>query len=170
MRAVALGCWLVLLSHAAALAQNDVTPAEVEPPLEIVVPEPSEELPLPPAATPTETVLPLAPRGAQVGQLRAGMFVTSAELYPRVRIEDADDMHPQAVPAIIAVMDPHRDRRVRLAQHTAPINGLVFVKIFVPPYPPRSVKVKHEEIELDWGEYEIKIEAEDGVVEIEYED
>ena len=53
-----------------------------------------------------EIVLPLATSAAQGGQLRPGMFVTSAELFPRVRIHDADDMHPRAVPAIIAVMDP----------------------------------------------------------------
>lgn len=158
---------LSMLVCGVSQAQSVVTPADVEPPLEIVVPsDPSEELPLP--AEP-EALLP-TPRLSQDGQLRPGMFVTSAELYPRVRVKDADDIHPHAVPAIIAVMDPHRDRRARHAQQTGPNLGLVFVKIFVPPQPPRSVKVKHEEIELDWGEYEIKIESEDGVVEIEYED
>jgi hypothetical protein len=159
---------LGMLLGGGAYAQGVATPADVEPPLEIVVPsDPSEELP-PPAAEP-EVLLP-TPRLSNDGQLRPGMFVTSAELYPRVRVKDADDIHPHAGPAIIAVLDPHRDRRARHAQHTGPNLGLVFVKIFVPPHPPRSVKVKHEEIELDWGEYEIQIESEDGVVEIEYED
>ena len=169
MRALAMGVLLLICASRMASAQGVPTPADVEPPLEIVVPlDPSEELPLPSAQP--DIVLPLAARGTQDGQLRPGMFVTSAELYPRVRVKDADDIHPHAVPAIIAVMDPHRDRRVRQALHTGPNYGLVFVKIFVPPQPPRSVKVKHEEVELDWGEYEIKIESEDGVVEIEYED
>jgi hypothetical protein len=167
MRMLAMGL-LGMLIGGSAQAQGVVTPADVEPPLEIVVPsDPSEELPTP-AAEP-ERLLP-TPRLSHDSQLRPGMFVTSAELYSRVRVKDADDVHPHAVPAIIAVMDPHRDRRARQAQHTGPNLGLVFVKIFVPPHPPRSVKVKHEEIELDWGEYEIQIESEDGVVEIEYED
>jgi hypothetical protein len=171
MRVVAISL-LGILIGGSAHAQGVVTPADVEPPLEIVVPsDPSEELPAP-AAEP-EVLLP-TPRLSSDGQLRPGMFVTSAELYTRVRVKDADDIHPHAVPAIIAVMDPHRDRRARHAQHAGPNLGpnlgLVFVKIFVPPHPPRSVKVKHEEIELDWGEYEIQIESEDGVVEIEYED
>jgi hypothetical protein len=168
MRWWALCLLLLLATGRGALAQGVATPADVEPPVEIVVPAPNEELPLPPAAA--EAVLPLAPRAADDAPLRPGMFVTSAELYPRVRIEDREDIHPHAVPAIIAVMDPHRDRRARLAQHTGPNLGLVFVKIYVPPFPPRSVRVKREEIELDWGDYEIKIEAEDGVVEVEYED
>jgi hypothetical protein len=149
-----------VLSGATAAAQGVATPGDVEPPLEIVVPDPSEELPLPDAQP--VVVSPIAPSAARDGQLRPGMFVTSAELYPRVRIEDADDVHPRAVPAIVAVMAPHRGARAS--------GALVFVKVLAPPQPPRSVKVKHDEIELDWGDYEINIEAEDGVVEIEYED
>jgi hypothetical protein len=152
-----------------AEAQGVVTPAEIEPPVEIVVPlDASEELPLPSASP--EVVVPLAPNNTPDGRLRPGMFVTSAELYPRVRVEDADDIHPHAVPAIIAVVDPRHGRFSRHGLSGDAGVGLAFVKIFVPPQPPRSVKVKHDEVELDWGEYEIKIESDDGVVEIEYED
>ncbi len=165
MRRMAMSLFIVLTATALSPAQGVPTAADVEPPLEIVVPDPTEELP-PPAAQP-DVVLP---RAAHNAQLRPGMFVTSAELYPRVKIDDAHNIHPQAVPMIVAVMDPRSARRTRFAQTSGTSLGLVFVKVFAPPYPPKSVKVKHDKVELDWGEYEIKIESEDGVVEIEYED
>ena len=148
----------------------------VAPPVEIVVPAGPEEIP-PPAASRSKRVIV---EGRST--LRPGMFVSSeVELYPYVRVEDAEEICYGAVPMVVAVMDPregpwhphynrwrHRHRHYGSTKYAGV--PLVFVKVMVPPTPPRRVRVQHEEIELDYGDYQVNIDAEDGVVEVEYDD
>lgn len=177
MRRVIWGICMSTLAMADALAaQQSPTPGDVAPPPEIVVPAQPEEIP-PPA---TEA----APRAVVSGDvLRPGMFVVGeVELFPRVRVEDANEIHPRAVPMVIAVMDPregpwhphaNRGRLFGRKRHTAGKfvgTPIVLVTVMVPPKPPRSVQVQHEEIELNYGNYQVNIDCEEGVVEIEYDD
>ena len=83
-------------------------------------------------------------------------------LYPRVKVDDADDIAPGAVPIVVAVRNP----QPRFGPHC------VFVRVFAPACPPRRVKVNGSghKVHLDYGKYEIEIEADDGRIEIEYDD
>ncbi len=167
---------LAVAANDFAVAQQGPTPGDIAPPPEIVVPARPEEIPPP-------VIKASPPAVVSAGVLRPGMFVSGeVELYPRVRVEDANEIHPRAVPMVIAVMDPHegpwhphshrfrlfgRHRRTTGQQVATPI---VFVTVMVPPWPPRSVQVQHEEIELNYGDYQVNIDCEEGVVEVEYDD
>jgi hypothetical protein len=168
--------WIVVLAATPAALAQVPTPADVAPPPEIVVGQDPEEIP-PPRTDPREPIspsdVPRAIPSPDGGQLRPGMFVDGVELYPHVRIEDADEIARNATPMIIAVVDPRarfghrghwRGRRV-----VAGPPPLVFVQVFVPPRPPQAVRVKHEEIDLYYGGRKINIDSEDGVVTIDYE-
>jgi hypothetical protein len=52
------------------------------------------------------------------------------------------------------------------------IPGCVYVEVCVPPGPCRDVKVKDggAKIELDYGDYEVKVTASRGVVTVDYDD
>src|SRR5687767_3357870 len=53
-------------------------------------------------------------------------------LYPHVRVKDADDMAPGAMPVAVAVRDPNCGKGPA---------GLVFIKVCVPIGPPCKVRV-----------------------------
>ena len=88
-------------------------------------------------------------------------------LYPRVKLEDCHKIAPGAVPVIVAVKDPNICRK----HCRCCLPQCVYVQVFVPPCPLLRVKVnKHgDEIELDYGKYEVDIDSENGVVEIDYD-
>ena len=83
------------------LAQEDPSPSDVAPPPEIVVPTNPEEIPPP---SPSDVRVD-GREGAE--RLKVGTIVSGdLELYPRVRVDDPDEIHPRAVPFILGVMDP----------------------------------------------------------------
>ncbi len=91
------------------------------------------------------------------------------ELYPRVKYEDLNNIHPFAVQKIVAVKDP-RDRR-KLCGTCAP--PCVYVMICVPPSGRFKFDVKrkdHSKVEYDYGDYEIEITSKNGVVYVDYDD
>ena len=83
-------------------------------------------------------------------------------LYPRVEVEDANNIAPGAVPIVVAVRNP----RPRFGPEC------VYVRVFAPACPPRRVEVsdRGRYVRLDYGKYEVEIEADDGRIEIEYDD
>jgi hypothetical protein len=168
----------VLIGANSIAAQEPPLSDDIAPPPEIVVAEDPEEIP--PPRDPREPLSPSdVPRvlPSEGGQLRPGMFVEGVELYPHVRIEDADEIARNAVPMIIAVIDPrggpwHPHVRRSHWRHSGQRVGappLVFVQVFVPPKPPQAVRVRHEEIDLYYGGRKINIDSERGIVKIDYE-
>ena len=97
-----------------------------------------------------------------------GEFVTHpVPLFDCVRVEDRDNVHPAALPAVIAVRDP------RLPSHLpASLAPPVFVEICVPPCECNRVRISRNgsRIDLDYGEYEIQITSSRGRVSIDYDD
>lgn len=83
-------------------------------------------------------------------------------LYPHVRIDDADEAPRRGVHRILAVKSPDPAR----------FPGCVYVKVLVPPVPCREVEVDDggAKIKLKYGNCEVEIESEDGVIEVEYDD
>lgn len=93
----------------------------------------------------------------------------TVELYHRVKYEDLDNVHPRAVKKIVAVKDPCAKEEVCGA--CAP--PCVYVMICVPPMDRFEYDVKrkdHSKVEYDYGEYEIEISSDDGVVHVNYDD
>jgi hypothetical protein len=111
---------------------------------------------IPPPALPAAPAEPPLSYGSVVRQQVA--------LYPHVRVKDADDVAPGALPIVVAVRDPN-------CAHPKAA-GVVFVKVCVPIGAPCKVRVNKRgtELELDYGEYEIEIRSERGVVTIDYDD
>jgi hypothetical protein len=152
---------LCCLSLLAAVGLPRLTAAEEPLPEPPKPPRSAKLQPLPPAPEPVPApALPSVP----VEGLSFGSILTEpVALYPHVRVKDADDMAPGAVPVFVAVRDPNCGRGPA---------GLVFVKVCVPTCPLCKVRVKKggAEVELDYGEYEIDVRSRNGVVTIEYED
>lgn len=96
----------------------------------------------------------------------AGPMFEGVPLYPRVTYEDLDNVHPCGVPTIVQVLDPCEN----------PCNTCgprcVFVKICIPPNQPPRIKVEDHgrKIKYKYGEYQVEIESEDGVVSVDYDD
>ncbi|MCH2209892.1 MAG: hypothetical protein MK110_01210 [Fuerstiella sp.] len=89
-------------------------------------------------------------------------------LESHVRIRNADEIAPGALPVIVAVRDPH------LPAWDTPgcVEQLTYVQVFVPPIPLREISVSscRTRIELDYDDWEIKIRSCNGVIEVEYDD
>ncbi|REJ85827.1 MAG: hypothetical protein DWQ34_28280 [Planctomycetota bacterium] len=82
-------------------------------------------------------------------------------LYPCVKVEDADNIHPCAVPIIVSVADPCN-----------PCCGCRHVQICVPPDCCPKIKTNKDgtKVEYDYGEYEVDIKAKRDVVIVNYDD
>lgn len=83
------------------------------------------------------------------------------ELYACVKVEDEDNIHPCAVPLIVAIVDPCNPCCCR------------YVQICVPPCecPPEIESNRSgTKVEYDYGEYEIEIKSKDDYVEVNYDD
>lgn len=92
--------------------------------------------------------------------VRPGAFVgPEVALFAKVRVKDRDNIYPRAIPKCIAIRAPHGP-------------GCVFVKVFVPPYPAREVDVEDggRKLKLDYGDYEVEVESDDGRITIDYDD
>ncbi|WP_166820324.1 hypothetical protein [Thalassoroseus pseudoceratinae] len=91
---------------------------------------------------------------------RAGQCVsTPMQCFPRVKVKDRKDIHPAAVPTNVAIANP-----------LGP--GLVFVKVFVPPFPPEKQEVKDRgrKVKLEFDDYKVEVESKDGYIEVDYDD
>lgn len=85
------------------------------------------------------------------------------ELFACVKIEDEDNIHPCAVPMIVAIADPCNECCCR------------YVMICVPPSdccdcPEIETSRSGKKIEYDYGEYEIEIKSKDDYVVVNYDD
>jgi hypothetical protein len=86
------------------------------------------------------------------------------QLFACVKVEDEDNIHPCAVPMIVAVADPCNECSCR------------YVMICVPPAdccndgPEIETSRSGRKVEYDYGEYEIEIKSKDDYVVINYDD
>lgn len=80
-----------------------------------------------------------------------------------VRVEDECNIAPHAVPVVVAVRDPNA------CEHNP--NALVFVQVFTPPCPPRSVRVSpcQTRVTMCFGQYEVDIKSKNGMVVVDYD-
>jgi hypothetical protein len=81
-----------------------------------------------------------------------------------VRVEDECNIAPHAVPIVVAVRDPqscHRGCQERVS----------FVQIFVPPCPPREIRVSpcRTRLRMDFGQYEVDIKSGNGMIVVDYD-
>jgi hypothetical protein len=84
-----------------------------------------------------------------------------------VRIKDADEVAPWAVPVVVVVRDPHLSR----FGSCDCIERLVYVEVLVPPCPIQRMRVSpcKTKIRLDYGRYEVDIVSRGGVIEVDYD-
>ena len=82
-----------------------------------------------------------------------------------VRVKGADNICRHAVPAVVAVRDPH------LCGHE-PVERVVYVQVMVPPCPPRKVEISpcRTRVQLCFDDYEVEITSKSGVISVEYDD
>ncbi|WP_166821963.1 hypothetical protein [Thalassoroseus pseudoceratinae] len=116
------------------------------------------ELPVLPRPNTIRTI-PVQPRTISVAQ--------PLPLFPNVRVEDRDNIHPCAVKEIIRVKDP------RPNCHACGSPGYVFIEICVPPNCRPEIDIKRKDgskIEYDYGDYEVEITSKKGYVKIDYDD
>ncbi|MFO1003643.1 MAG: hypothetical protein U0936_25195 [Planctomycetaceae bacterium] len=81
-----------------------------------------------------------------------------------VRVEDECKIAPNAVPVVVAVRDP------KMCTHDV-MERVVFVQVFVPPCPPRSMEISpcHTRVKMDFGMYEVDIKSKDGLIVVDYD-
>ena len=157
---------------------------EIVPPAPLYAPGTAEGPFVPLPADPPGTLTPvpeptLAPQSIQ--PVPQGIPLTTSapqppvetyqtiELYPYVKYEDLDNVHPFAVKKIVAVKDPRAPKQ--LCGNCAPPS--VFVMICVPPTGRFEFDVKRKDyskIEYDYGKYEIEITSKNGIVYVDYDD
>lgn len=110
----------------------------------------------PPVPVPDEGV-----GGAMIGEgVPSGEPI---ELFACVKVEDRDNIHPCAVPMIVAVTDPCNPCCCR------------YVMICVPPTdccdcPKIETSRSGTKVEYDYGEYEVEIKSKKDYVEVNYDD
>ena len=82
-----------------------------------------------------------------------------------VRVEDACNIAPNAVPVVVAVRDPN------MCAHECQ-ERLAYVQVFVPPCPPRSISISpcHTRVTLCFGRYDVEIKSRNGVIVVDYDD
>ncbi|MCA9058454.1 MAG: hypothetical protein KDA85_08145, partial [Planctomycetaceae bacterium] len=89
-------------------------------------------------------------------------------LAPFVRIEDPQNIAPNAIPIVVAVRTPG------LCDHACDCctESVVFVQVMAPPCPVRKLKVSpcRTRVDLDFGTYEITITSTAGVITVDYSD
>lgn len=132
-----------------------------------VPPAPGPQLSAPPLTPiPEGTPLPdgsyVLPGPGPVGpMLEPGAF----DLYPCVKYEDKDHIHPCAVTKIVAVKDPR-------PKCECDPSGCVYVPICVPEHICPKVKVEDggREVTYDFGDYKVEIESKRGTVFVDYDD
>lgn len=90
---------------------------------------------------------------------------TPVELYHCVKYEDERNIHPCAVPMIVAVPDPCPDP-------CSCTRRCVYVKICVPPCECAQIKCRRAgtKVIYDFGKYEVEITSRKGVVRVDYDD
>jgi len=90
----------------------------------------------------------------------------SIVLFDCVRYKDLRNVHPCAVPKIVAVQDPCYDARSCCGPKC------VYVKICVPPCGCECIKVsrKGAKVTYDYGKYRVEITSRRGVVTVDYDD
>ena len=81
-----------------------------------------------------------------------------------VRVEDACNIAPNAVPIVVAVRDPGmclHDRHERV----------VYVQILVPPCPPRSISISPclTRLTMCFGRYDVDIKSMNGLIVVDYD-
>ncbi len=104
-----------------------------------------------------------SPPPAPVPQGQPGQFVPEAvPLYPYVQVKDANKVPAFAVQRILAVASPDPLR----------FPGCVYVPVSVPPTPCQGVKVKDggAKTVLNYGEFEVEVTSNRGVVTVDYDD
>ena len=106
---------------------------------------------------------PLPVPDAAGGEAIVGPGVPTSEpieLYACVKVEDRDNIHPCAVPMIIAIADPCNPCCCR------------YIQICVPPCGCPQIKVKKHsrEVEYDYGSYEVEIKSKNGILYVDYDD
>ncbi len=81
-----------------------------------------------------------------------------------VRVEDAFNIAPNAVPVIVAVRDPQSCSHGCREQ-------LVYIQVYVPPCPPRCVNVSpcRTRVTMDYGRYQVDIKSGNGLIVVDYD-
>lgn len=113
--------------------------------------------------------------------LSPGMSAAPMQLYHCVEVEDRHNIHPCAVTKIVSVLDPCPPTCGSSicggcdscnSCGTCCPRGCVFVAICVPPCGCEEVKVSRDgaKVKYDYGEYEVEITSDDGVVKVDYDD
>ena len=122
---------------------------------------------VPPAPAVDGTVPPMP--HAAVAPQRVIVAQPAVALFHRVKYKDLDEMHPCAVPKIIAVKDPcARDHACGCCAPPA----CVYIKICVPPCACEEIDSNRSgtRIEYDYGKYEVDVRVKDGYIEVDYQD
>ena len=161
------GDFLFFKSKSRSLHTTDVQFAS-QPPLEGPPPAPAAAVD---PASPLLLQAPSAPLHGRPGFVAPAPMVGpdnagALPVFHRVKYEDTDEMHPCAVPTLVAVPDPCTDS----CDCAGP--RCVYVQVCVPPHCEPRVKYSRggREIRYEYGEYEIKIESKRGFVTVEYDD
>lgn len=115
--------------------------------------------------------LPQAPPPSRIGALphELGAIVTcSVPMESHVRVRNADEIAPHALPVIVTVRNPHL---AAWGSHGC-VEQLAYIQVFVPPVPLREMSVSpcRTRIDLDYHDWEIRILSCKEVVETEYDD
>lgn len=88
------------------------------------------------------------------------------QLYHCVKYKDLDEMHPCAVPKIIAVQDP--------CPNPCSCCGpqCVYIQICVPPCGCEDVRSRRHgtRVRYDYGKYAVDVRVKDGYIEVDYQD
>ncbi len=81
-----------------------------------------------------------------------------------VRVEDARNIAPDAIPVIVAVRDPN------MCAHDT-VERVVFVQVFVPPCPMSGIRVSpcRTRVTMCFHQYEVDIKSKNGMIVVDYD-
>lgn len=134
----------------------------------LYVPDPTQVQPLPPVdVLPPIEVYPPIQGNPQYNALphQIGEIVDcQVPLATCVKVEDACNIAPNAVPIVVAVRDPN------MCAHECH-ERVVFVQIFAPPCPPRSIRISpcHTRVTMCFGQYDVEIKSINGMIVVDYD-
>lgn len=155
---------LLVPTPPAARVPTQVEPQLFQPsgPAQTSRPLTFEQIPAAPALTPDPAYGPVVPYDQVFLPPTSTQVVGPAlPLYQNVRVRQTRNMHPQAVPTLVAIRNPSFG------------GSCVYVEVCVPPCGPGQVLCyrRGDRIRLDYGKYSVDIvTTRRGVVVVDYND
>ena len=110
--------------------------------------------------------IPVVPQPAPVMHHIGQIVDCPVPLATCVRVEDACNIAPNAVPVVVAVRDPNLP-----PHYNGCVESVIYVEVCVPPCPLQQLVISpcKSRIKMDFGDYQVELKSRRGMVVIDYD-